>query len=71
MPGPKALPGINVRAACNRHGCREDGVCYLAEALFIFAKFNWVLVISSSILRFSFFILPSFRRDSVEGAGGG
>ena len=70
MPDPRALPGVEVRAACNGRGCPK-GVCSLAETLFIFANSNWALVISSSILRFSFFTHLSSRRDSIEDAGGG
>ena len=71
MPDPRVLPGVEVRAACNRRGCPEADVCGLAEILFIFAKTNWALVISSSILRFSFFIFLSSKRDSIQDAGGG
>ena len=71
MPDPRVLPGVEVRAACSRRGCPEEGVCGLAETLFIFAKSNWALVISSSILMFSFFPLSSYRRDSIEDAVGG
>ena len=71
MPDPRALPGVEVRAACNRRGCPEDDVCGSAETLFSSAKSNWALVISSSILRFSFFIFSSCERDSIEDAGGG
>ena len=70
MPHPRVLPGVEVRAACNRRGCPK-GVCGLAETLFILAISNWALVISSSILRFSFFTRSSSGRDSIEDAGGG
>ena len=52
MRDPRALPGVEVIAACNRCGCPKEGVHGSAEILFIFANSNWALVISSSILRF-------------------
>ena len=70
MPHPRVLPGVEVKAACNRHRCPK-GVCGSAETLFILAISNWAFVISSSILRFSFFTRSSSRRDSIEDAGGG
>ena len=67
----RTLPGLEVRAACNRHGCPKEGVYSWAEALFIFVNSDWALVISGSILRCSFFTLLSSMRDSKEDAGGG
>ena len=71
MPDARVLPRVEVGATCNRHGCPEADVCGSAETLFIFAKSNWALVISSSILRFSFFFFSSSERDSIDDAGGG
>jgi len=59
MPDPRALSGVEVIAACNRHGCPKEGVCGSAETLFIFANSNWALVIS--IFHFEVVILYSFE----------
>ena len=36
MPDPRALPEVEVIAACNRGGCPKEGVCGSAETPFIF-----------------------------------
>ena len=59
MPDPRAFPGVEVRAACNRRGCPNEGVCGSGETLFIFANSNWAF--SDFQFHFEVIILYSFE----------